>query len=74
MAYYELEPFGSERADQRTASIVQVIANSNRPPGKKPYELSEAQLPTPYKANQDQAGDLLAKVKGIHKLLGGKEP
>ena len=36
MAYGELEPFGEERADYRTASIVQMLANINRDPKKHP--------------------------------------
>ena len=32
MAFYQIEPFGEERADLRSAIIASVIANANRDP------------------------------------------
>lgn len=43
-AYAELEPFDERRADYRTASIVQTIANVNRGKNQKPYTLEEMLL------------------------------
>jgi hypothetical protein len=39
MVYYELEPFGEERADLRSGIVASTIANVNRDPKKqkKPY-------------------------------------
>lgn len=42
--YDQLEPFGEIRADYRTASIVQMIANVNRGKKQKPYTLQEMLL------------------------------
>ena len=36
MAYWELEPFGEERADYRMATLAALIANTNRDPDKCP--------------------------------------
>jgi hypothetical protein len=36
MAFYQLEPFGDERADYRQALTTCVIANANRDKSKKP--------------------------------------
>jgi hypothetical protein len=42
-AYAELEPFGDERADYRSAQICAMIANANRDRKRKP---------TPYKVEE----------------------
>ena len=39
--YARLEPFNELRADYRTASIVQMLANVNRPKGHKAYTLQD---------------------------------
>ena len=36
MAFYQLEPFGEERADLRAAIVASVIANANRDPRGHP--------------------------------------
>lgn len=40
-AYYELEPFGEERADIRSAQICQMLANVNRGKNQQPYKLGD---------------------------------
>ena len=40
MDYYDLEPFGEERADLRCGIIAHVIASVNAPKGKK-YKVSD---------------------------------
>lgn len=40
-AYYDLEPFGEERADYRAASIVATLVNLNRRKGTSPRPVSE---------------------------------
>ena len=42
--YYELEPFGEERADVRAASIVQMLYNVNRGSKQKAITLKECLL------------------------------
>lgn len=41
--FAELEPFGEERSDIRTASIVSTLANVNRDPKKRrqPYQMTD---------------------------------
>ena len=43
MVYYELEPFGEERADLRAGIVASTVANVNRDPKKqkKPYSPQE---------------------------------
>jgi hypothetical protein len=43
MAYYELDPFGSERDDLRSGIVSAVIANVHRDPKKrsKPFEAAD---------------------------------
>ena len=36
MAFYQIEPFGEERADLRAAVVAAVIANANRDPKQHP--------------------------------------
>jgi hypothetical protein len=40
-AYYDLEPFGEERADYRAASIVATLVNLNRRRGTPPRPVTE---------------------------------
>jgi hypothetical protein len=35
-AYYEIDPFGEDRADLRAGIVASVIANANRDPKRKP--------------------------------------
>lgn len=44
--FAELEPFGEDREDARFGSVVQVMANANRNPQKRPrpYTLEECTL------------------------------
>lgn len=44
MIYYKIEPFGEIRADMRTASICQMLANINRGKNRKPYPLKNFML------------------------------
>lgn len=44
-AYDQVDPFGEERADMRTAQIVQTLVNLNRREHQEPYKLSEFVLP-----------------------------
>lgn len=41
MAYSQVEPFGEERADLRSAIIACIIANVNRGKDQKPFEVSD---------------------------------
>lgn len=39
IAYYQMEPFGEERADIRSAIVACTVANVNRGKDQSPYEL-----------------------------------
>lgn len=41
MAFSQVEPFGEERADLRSAIIACIIANVNREKDQKPFEVSD---------------------------------
>ncbi len=41
MAYYQLEPFGEERADLRAAIVAKTIADVNTPKGARRAKLTE---------------------------------
>ena len=41
MAYSQVEPFGEERADLRSAIIACIIANVNRGKDQRPFEVSD---------------------------------
>jgi hypothetical protein len=41
MAFYQVEPFGEERADLRSAIIACVTANAWRGKNQKPFEVSD---------------------------------
>mgnify|MGYP000046381597 CR=1 FL=1 len=77
MAFYELEPFGDERADLRAGIVASTVANANRDPKKsKPYAPQDF-LPRFEGGRGDEAPGwqkLLAKVKMLHAAFGGKEP
>lgn len=69
IAYYQLEPFGEERADLRMGIIASLIANSNRDPKKrkKPFEPKDFMplFEAPNRPWQDQ----LQFVKLINKAM-----
>lgn len=44
-SYHDLEPFDEERADFRSAQIVQAIVNGNRGRGMPPIRLADCLLP-----------------------------
>lgn len=41
MAFSQVEPFGEERADLRSATIACIIANVNRGKDQRPFEVSD---------------------------------
>lgn len=73
MAYAELEPFGEERADLRSATVAAVIANANRDRKKRsrPYRVTDFM---PKFGQQEQSEeDMLAVAEAWVKALGGKD-
>lgn len=74
MAYYELEPFGEERADLRAGIVASTVANS-RMRGKndnKTYQPKDF-LPKFGESKEKQTWeDHLAMVQDLQKSFGGK--
>lgn len=81
MAYYDLEPFGEERADLRAGIIASVTANANRDAKKGKAYRPQDFMPDFEKASEKRqvwaqgrpAEHLLAKVRSLNALFGGKD-
>jgi len=75
MAYYELEPFGEERADLRAGIIAATIANVNR--SKKQRAFQPAQFMPKFGGEPEKETQSwqqqLAIVQMLNAALGGSE-
>jgi hypothetical protein len=71
MAYYEMEPFGEERADLRAGIIASTVANVNRAKGKayKPQDF----MPKFERRGQKTWQEILTAVERMNALLGGRD-
>ncbi|MFA5161866.1 MAG: DUF4035 domain-containing protein [Elusimicrobiales bacterium] len=67
--YYELEPFGEDRADLRAGIVASTVANVSRKSGTKPYKAQDF-MPKFGKEKQDWR-EQLEMVKAINAALGG---
>lgn len=78
MVYYGMEPFGVERGDLQAGIVASTIANVHRDSKKqkKPFEPQDF-MPDFEAAGQKKQGrtmdQLLAKVRQLNALFGGKE-
>ncbi len=72
MAYYRLEPFGSDADDWRMAQLLALIANVNRDPKRRPrpFEPEEFMPVRGPRPALDQAG-LRARVDAAMAAWGG---
>jgi hypothetical protein len=61
MAFYQLEPFGEERADVRAGIIASVIANVNRRKGAPPFTAKDFM---PFLAAEGERQRMLTRPKG----------
>lgn len=71
IAYYQLEPFGEERADMRAAIIASTIANVNRSKGQKAYKVEDF-MPR-FDRQEEQGGDPVAFARLMTLALGGQD-
>jgi len=64
MAFYQIEPFGEQRADYRTGIVASTIANANRDPKKRrnPFR-PEDFLPEFQPASRKKTGDIMGHLK-----------
>jgi hypothetical protein len=76
-------PLGPERQDRLNAILCSVIANANRGRGRRPYKPDEFHPTEWLQSSKPDAADgtgrteltgeeLLAKVKGYNKAMGGR--
>ncbi|MCL5995491.1 MAG: DUF4035 domain-containing protein [Chloroflexi bacterium] len=74
MAYYNLEPFGEERADLRMAMLASLIANVNRDPRKhsKPFEPKDF-MPKFGEETHQTPEEQLAFVEMLNEAFGGRD-
>lgn len=71
MAYYELEPFGEERADLRAGIIASTVANVNRAKGKA-YQPQDF-MPKFGRRGARSWQELMAAVERMNALFGGRD-
>ena len=73
MQYYELEPFGEERADLHAAIVAATVANSNRRKGKRAFKPADF-MPRFEKRDEPQSWEQqLAIVEALNSALGGTD-
>jgi hypothetical protein len=72
MAYYEMEPFGPERAEAPIAQLTAVVANFGLAPGKKPFTMEDF-MPKFRNAVAATAKSMLETARLWTAALGGKD-
>lgn len=65
MAFAELEPFGEERADLRSAIVAAVFANANRDRKKRPRPFAPADFMPFREKAQPTSEDLRTKFRAL---------
>ena len=75
MAYYELEPFGEDRADLRMAILATLIANANTPRGKRRAKVDDFMPKFGRQSGREPQSweDQLAKVEALNAMFGGAD-
>jgi len=75
MAYYELEPFGEDRADLRSGIVASTIANVNRNPKKRRKAFTASEFMPDFEKERAPASPetLLAKVEMLNAAFGGRD-
>lgn len=81
MDYFEVEPFGEERGDLRTAIVAQVIASTNAKPGKRfkvtefmpQFEKHEGGARRPPQTTEQMQATFMSFVEAQNKLMQGSK-
>lgn len=76
LAYYQIEPWGEERADWRSGNIARVIAEAHRNPDKRSTPFTVDDFMPVYDAPEVEAQPwetLLDKVRLINLAFGGDD-
>lgn len=71
MQYYELEPFGEERADLRAAIVAATVANANRRKGKRAFKPADFMPRFKQQAEPQSWEDQLRLVEMLNAAFGG---
>lgn len=71
MAFWQIEPWGEERADRRAATVAATVANVHRPKGRRAYK-AEDFMPHYGPRRPQTWQEQLEIVKGIHNALRSK--
>lgn len=74
MAYYELEPWGSEVEDQRAGIVSSTVANVNRDGKKrrKPYEAADFMPRHQRQVEEQSPDDQFEILKMLTRQFGGE--
>lgn len=70
MAYYEIEPFGEERADVRAALVASTVANVHRGKKRRAYKLDDF-MPRFERKTKQTADDMLGFFRALESKLDG---
>jgi len=73
MAYYNLEPFGEERADLRMAMLASLIANVNRDKKRRPNPFLPKDFMPKFEHEEQTPDQQLAFVEALNAMFGGKD-
>lgn len=73
-AFYQIEPFGEERADLRAAIVASVTANANRDPKrrKRPYMPVDF-MPTFERPEPASTENMIRMVEMMNAAMGGED-
>ena len=66
LAYYEVEPFGEERADYRIGILTAAVHNALRRQGSRPYKPTDFMLSKPLKGDHQQG---LEDMKRLARMI-----
>lgn len=74
MAYYSLEPFGSERDNLHTGIVAAMIGNANRDKDKhpKPFEPSDFMLSADESSEEKTPNELYGMIRSWALMSGAK--
>lgn len=74
MIFYNLEPFGEQRADLRAAIVAATIANANRGKNQRAYKVEDFMPRIDADDAREPDNDaLLAKVRNLNAAFGGED-
>jgi len=70
MAYFEIDPFGEERADLRAGIVASTVANSQR--GRRGTAFKPKDFMPKFGQTRQSAGQQLDIIRQLHQQWGGE--